>query len=125
MDRTALAVGVDSDSTAHAPDQKGEKMTDLEMTRLCAEAMGLEIGPDWNQGYVMLGGYNGIVPSRYDPLQIDAQAFALVRKLGMSIGRYADDQWNAWMPMYPAQSEGLDLNRCIVECAAMLQAAKE
>ena len=46
-------------------------MTDLELTKLCAEAMGIEISP------VRHGDGDF---SLYDPLHDDAQAMALVKK---------------------------------------------
>jgi len=53
-------------------------MTDLEITRLCAEAMELPLGSEWDQeGKVMIGGYDGLPPNYYEPLTDDAQCMAL------------------------------------------------
>ena len=46
-------------------------LTDLEIVRLCAEAMGLT---SWQSG-----------EGRYDPLHDDAQAMELMKRLGLSI----------------------------------------
>ena len=54
-------------------------MTDLEITRLCAEAMGLGWQDDRTDGGITAqeGTYN----YKYDPLHDDAQAMALVKKM--------------------------------------------
>lgn len=99
-------------------------MTDLEMTKLCAQAMGYELDE--------LG--NAIINADfvlYDPLHDDAQSMALVKKLGMDcvvIG--GEKQW--WSvsvrinhPTFAViQSEHIDLNRAICECVAKMQKAK-
>lgn len=95
-------------------------MNDLEMVKLCAEAIGYEshsiYGPPINIGQAA---------TSYNPLHDDAQAMELVKKFGINIwsgpgswrvmgGTTGDegDTWNA------------DLNRAIVECVAKLQQAK-
>lgn len=98
-------------------------MRDLEMTKLCAEAMGkdaLEI----EQSLFL-----------YDPLHDDAQAMALVKKLNLIIGR-TPMQWAVTnKPMdwdLPIDCQAINqpwvysenLNRAIVECGAKIQAAK-
>ena len=103
-------------------------MTDLEMTKLCAEAMGLggkEVNNQWRlvmmmplESYVVL----------YDPLHDDAQAMALVEKFELWIDKHiAGDIWNAHViadtgPTHMGESE--NLNRAIVECVAKMQKEK-
>lgn len=109
-------------------------MDDLTITRLCAEAMGLELGPDWNQGYVMLGGHSGILPSKYDPLHDDAQAMALVKKFHLElywIGAEDEDsdEWlvspsTVKLSNCGSDIKNSDLNRAICECVAKIQASK-
>lgn len=106
-------------------------MTDLEMTRLCAEAMGyvedVEASPlflgiairddelgDWYQ---------------YDPLHDDAQAMALVKKMNaFGFGFAANDSYEyRWFCMSSQgdvyESVSADLNRAIVECVAKMHKA--
>lgn len=89
-------------------------MTDLEMTRLCAEAM--ELTP--------LDRCDEFGDDQYDPLTDDAQAMALVKRFGLDITRNGptpeDVAWfvdcgsiYAWEP---------NLNRAIVTCVAQMQA---
>lgn len=93
-------------------------MTDLEMTKLCAEAIGKSFsifGPGANiqggyeeSGYVILTADDG----PYDPLYDDAQAMALVKKFPI-------DCLNAM-----CREGSKDFNRAIVECVAKMQIAK-
>lgn len=105
-------------------------MTDLEMTKLCAVAMGWQV-------------YNRLVESKlwviapdtppemgeaYDPLHDDAQAMALVKKFALHLYKSSDlGDWIVEEPRYAVScgmyAEG-DLNRAIVECVAKLQAGK-
>ena len=107
-------------------------MTDLEMTRLCAEAMGYEIdySPDngggvGNTGFDMDGAavldwHNGV---KFNPLHNDAQAMALVKKMGLSIRN--PDLWEVWKPLHKtAYGDNADINRAIVECVAKMQQSK-
>ena len=102
-------------------------MTDLEITRLCAEAMGLEIvsTQDSREIWIRLG--NGPVACLYCPLQDDAQAMALVKRFEMFIKPVANKEW--WVSQCAPEHEvatglGSDLNRAICECAANRQDAK-
>ena len=60
-------------------------MTDLEMTKLCAEAMGLELFqvPEYGDVLFIVGDQceYGNVP--YEPLEDDAQAMALVKRFNL------------------------------------------
>jgi hypothetical protein len=109
-------------------------MTDLEMTKLCAEAIGVE----WCA--VPLDGTSGLAcyldPSMkskalqariYDPLHNDAQAMALVKKLRLHINSFhgaallEKERW--WEVEHNDGKQATiakhaDLNRAIVECVA-------
>ena len=108
-------------------------MTDLEITRLCAEAMG------YHQRKITDGGAKvWIIPHHpdpqcapsavvYDPLHDDAQAMALVKKCGLNLttSTINDDTELLWCADDEAVfSENTDLNRAICECVAKMQAAK-
>lgn len=126
-------------------------MTDIEMTKLCALAMGWKhlgaVGveppkrgePDpkglWcmsggNDWWMNPDGYNVCAPCSGipDPLQDSAHALALVKRLGLTIDPQEDVApftWRVVVALYgdwnkQIYSEGQDLNRAIVECAAKL-----
>lgn len=103
-------------------------LTDLEMTKLCAEAMELNftLGSD---GYVWV--VDEDVPggmSLYYPLRMDAQAFALVKRFEIVIQwpmifggvKLAGAKFTVGASTYLASAES-DLNRAIVECVAKMQ----
>lgn len=104
-------------------------MTDLEITRLCAEAMGLEFKVArelWcDDAPLAIWTKDG----EYRPLHDDAQAMALVKKFGIGIdqGKPGADLSAAALfsdgQMFTAVNE--DLNRAICECVAKLQITKE
>ena len=110
-------------------------MTDLEMTKLCAKAMG--ITHEWDSESVFLGIGHGHMPSvRYDPLHNDAQAMALVKKFGMHLQvsegvlpLYAGTlpEINCWSVIATddAGADNADLNRAIVETVAMMPQIKQ
>jgi len=100
-------------------------MTDLKITELCAEAMGIYMT---DTGYVLIGR----IPNHpYDPLHNDTQAMALVKKMALHI--VPDDVcWNVSIPDSGITqgdefkwSESEDLNRAICECVAKMQLAKK
>lgn len=87
-----------------------EKMDDLTMTRLCAEALGVANEYPWN------------------PLVDDAQVMAMVKKFGLWISK--TNVWRCVEPTGFNQPDGIEitnnnLNRAIVECVAKMQQAKE
>jgi len=84
-------------------------MTDLEITKLCAEAMGL----DEKTLQVLESGWTG---RGFDPLHDDTQAMALVKKLRLNC--YYDGMWCSG----PYLND--DLNRVICCHAAKIQAGK-
>ena len=101
-------------------------MTDLEMTRLCAEAM----GNPWLEWFreVGMSDLGKIGPQNmpfFDPFHDDAQAMALVKWFGMEMSRAQTGEW--FVRHFLCGSEAIintDLNRAIVECVAKMQAAK-
>lgn len=97
-------------------------MTDLEMTRLCAEAMGLTIE---QQGYETRAIKVREHWPAYDPLRDDAQAMALVKKFGLSVERSSPaDKTFAWsVELNDESAHSDDLNRAIVECVAKMREA--
>ena len=105
-------------------------MTDLEMTRLCAEAIEIT---GWLTGDdPMVTNAEGEFIEPYDPLYNDAQAMALVKNMALLIGNadYMEGSpgliWIVSAPLLRDQTEcsNPDLNRAIVECVAKLQKAK-
>lgn len=112
-------------------------MTDLEITKLCAEAMGLS--HEWDDFCVWLkvdGFELGCEPrfrtkrgqlfdwvKRYDPLSNDAQAVSLMRRFRLGIEpNQSNNDWLAWEEATGPQFMGSgDLNRAICECVAKVQ----
>ena len=102
-------------------------MTDLEITKLCAEAMGLPFRTAQDgTGHVLP--LDTALWRRFDPLHDDSQAMALVKKFRLCIdGNESDDtEWLVeWWPEGAVMSEsaGLneDLNRAICECVANMR----
>lgn len=95
-------------------------MTDLDITRLCAEAMQLHhiVTPDKyvkGDSYVLLQdeGEWGIGP--YDPLHDDAQAMALVKA-------FPGQTLRAMTIELEREPSARNFNRAICECVAKLQA---
>ena len=106
-------------------------MTDLELTKLCAEAVGITGHPviescemwtpeGWEKnkdGLVTHSGPNQI----YNPLHDDAQAMALVKKFQLDIEAPFEGQPH-WVVVHEDGGGGNpDLSRAIVECVAQIQ----
>ena len=97
-------------------------MTDLEITKLCAEAMGLDtkfLAPRFSwQEY-------------YDPLHDDEAALALVKMFEIHINKVLNhgpmaNKWGTCMPQFDMPSiYNISLNRAICECVANMQKAKK
>ena len=95
-------------------------MTNLEITNLCAEAMGRDVK-------LREGRYYGVTLVCYDPLHDDAQAMVLVKKFGLTCiyelgqGRVS---WNVqhWRD---GIARDADLNRAICECVAKMELARK
>lgn len=114
--------------------------SDLELTKACAEAMGLHLLPAYAENDIRYrpgGEWNGLMAhigerpclfiesGAYSPLHNDAQAMALVKKFSLLVqpddapagkwrvhGYIRDDEW--------VQGSDKDLNRAICECVAKL-----
>ena len=107
-------------------------MTDLEMTKLCAMAMGLRIVyPDQADLPLCVESAKGA--GVYFPLHDDVQAMALVKKLRLAIETIEIGAWCVWnneqctMHSMDEYAEGFNenLNRAIVECVAKMQEARQ
>jgi len=98
-------------------------MTDLEITKLCAEAMGF----DEHTLQVLEAGWTG---RSYDPLHDDEQAMALAKRFNINVtGDSFDGGETIWWSanIYPSQSQRFpgdggseDQNRAICECVAKM-----
>lgn len=93
-------------------------MTDIEIVKACASAMGLDVR-DTSDGLIIFvsGHATGKI---YTPLTDDAQAMALVKRWRLDIAFTGE-----WMVMTDSRNKvrGDDLNRCICECVANLSRA--
>jgi hypothetical protein len=105
-------------------------MTDLEMTKKCAEAMGYRIDPETDNrarlrdtdGNVVMGIGEGWIVQRFDPLNNDEQAMALVKRFHLSIGKsFSTIPFRWWADHPDSTAVDKDLNRAIVECIAALK----
>ena len=116
-------------------------MTDLEITKLCAEAMGLR--QVWQPTYCLSPSAIGILRDgisketyererdlaydSYDPLHDDAQAMALVKKFHLQVDktlRTPNDPYGQWIVSKTdkfVSEPTSDLNRAICECVAKMQ----
>ncbi len=109
-------------------------MTDLEMTKLCAEAMGYRIciHAGFTSRIGVYAAADGDFLKEYDPLTNDAQAMALVKKFRLRVepGHLNKDRWlvskgETIGDITQSLVDSLDLNRAIAECVARMQKAKE
>lgn len=83
-------------------------MTDLEITKLCAEAMG--VNPTTAERCPICSGTHGAM--LYDPLHDDAQAMALMKKFRL------------WIDLDAVDAHKGDLNRVICEYVAQMQKSR-
>src|SRR5882757_2839988 len=94
-----------------------EGVSDLEMVKACAEAMGLRLKLDDCGSYYDEEGSVRV----YWPLGKDAQAMALVKRFKLrSICVNGSDNWSVSRGFLESAMNP-DLNRAIVECVAKLQ----
>ena len=110
-------------------------MTDLEITRLCAEAMELKqhLYPLADL-YKEATNISALCSSNYfdypdeglfyDPINDDAQAMALVKKFKLWIEQWEDGTCSVFGKRKMMDADSSDLNRAICECVAKMQAAK-
>ena len=102
-------------------------MTDLEITKACAEMIGYPeyVNPDGRATkpvppriLVLLMDQNA-TPELYDPLHDDAQCFALVKKFNLMLLWLEPQQ--LWSINFGV-TRNQDLNRAICECVAKMHA---
>ena len=109
-------------------------MTDFEMTKLCAEAMGYdveELSQPLEPAAVLIEGVLIYQPLNNDS-RGDAQAMALVKKLGLRIDEAPEEPGGQWTVVKwhwdtnedTATASDTDLNRAIVACVANMQKEK-
>jgi hypothetical protein len=101
-------------------------MTDLEITRLCAEARGEKIRDDLS--YLLY--WHNSQWERYDPLHDDAQLKTLIEHLHLEL-RPVNDGWQVVASQtvrFPdrriSYMHGTDLSRTVCLCVAKMQEAK-
>lgn len=113
----------------------GTAMTDLEMTKLCAVAMGWRPAGTRKDFDIVkaipVEQFPGAPHYQYAPLKDDSSAMALVKKFGLVIE--PDGDWGvSWINT--SRVSGLksvtvrfaaDLNRAICECVAKMQEQKD
>ena len=104
-------------------------MTDLEITKLCAEAMGYQLSYEWHFHFppgISVGTGKGDL-ERYNPLHDDVQCMALVKRLGLNVEWIPESAHMRarWLvsTRYASAAE-TDLNRAVCSCVAQMQAAK-
>jgi len=104
-------------------------MTDLEITKLCAEAIGIpfdlvrcaRLKDAKDTSFVRY--VNGPL---YDPLHNDAQAMALVKKFGLGISKQDWSDGRYWVVIVGDEisADQSNLNRAICECVAKMEKSK-
>ena len=106
-------------------------MTDLEITKLCAEAMAYRCtGGSCSEPAVRveipveLSGQGHYREFAFDPLHDDAQCMELFKKFISRCGKRETGYW--WVEDHFGNAAGMhkDLNRAICECCARMQLAK-
>ena len=104
-------------------------MTDLEIKKLCAQAIGFASIRESVTNPVSIGvkaadWHEQDSHQRYNPLHDDAQVMALVKEFDIQIEGWSGDRsvyiLNA---AHFVSTDKDDLNRAIVECVAKMQAA--
>lgn len=96
-------------------------MTDAEITRLCAEAMGIRL---WHEGGNQI--MSGLVSTgkKYDPLHDDVQAMALVKQFRPQIDWSAGEKVWVSMGKHFVSARPDELSHAICECVAKMQKSK-
>jgi hypothetical protein len=104
-------------------------MDDLEITQLCAAAMGFEtrVDRDRNGHYVM-----ALAPGQHEyftwqPLLDNTQCFNLIKRFHLNIGQLSVG-CKVFAPFIPGrqiyEADDYDLNRAVCKCVAAMQASK-
>jgi len=129
-------------------------MTDLEMTKLCAEALGwkhlgavgLTFRPENEKGLWCMSGANDWWQSPHgdyvcnpctaavpDPLHDDAQVMTLIKTFKLQISAHPTENGTIWLAAFQFSAisnyhgfhtENANLNYAITECVAKFQKAK-
>lgn len=105
-----------------------ETLSDLELTKLCAEAMGYMVREQRYDSLpvpkdaVCVGadGFRGDFV--FNPLHDDRDAMKLLKRFRPHVN--ANEQGSWWVLVRNAEAKGPDLNRAIVECIAYMQRSK-
>ena len=97
-----------------------EEMNDLEITKLCAEAMELKDARFSSADRII----SDLGINVYNPLHDDAQAMALVKKFGVTIERF-HETWHVWPQDADFTVISESLNSAVCECVVKMQAAKK
>ena len=99
-------------------------MNDLELTKLCAEAMGEEIHRVDDEGLLWTRDDPRIAWYVYRPLHDDTQAMALVKKFGLYIWGKRRDIWGVTdNDPGTCSAANTNLNYAICECVAKMKIA--
>ena len=106
-------------------------MSDLEMIRICAEAMGFSVvkGDGRYKNGFAIATEDGDPVTNYDPLAHDTQAMAMVKKFGLVLE--PDGEWAAtWInrsreigKRSVTVRHSPTVNRAIVECVVKMHSA--
>jgi hypothetical protein len=96
-------------------------MTDLEMTKLCAEAMDIQVVAD--ESGTLWGAIDRWRETPYDPLHDDAQAMALVKKFRLSLTAEHQGGWIVNRNTDEIEVRNQWANRAVVEWVAKMQKA--
>ena len=111
-------------------------MTDLEITKACAEAMGfvvvamidgaVRLSPKCPYAVGVRIAEGKKAPRWYSPLHDDAKAMALVKKFQLDIIRGKDEHGtdNVLVSSRKSHAYNSNLNRAICECVAKMQEKK-
>jgi hypothetical protein len=98
-------------------------MTDIEMTKLCADAMGITVVFAAGRWYI-----NSYWEDCYGPLDLDDQAMELLKRFKLHSFTNMDGDREIWVCLNDTNNSHFgnapDLNRAIVECVAKMQACK-
>jgi hypothetical protein len=96
-------------------------MDDLEITRRCAEAMGIEVFVDAFGDLCVENGDIGADNYFYSPLTDDAQCFALVKKFRLLVDGGNAGAWCVHSDVVGSGKINENLNRAICECVANMK----
>lgn len=99
-------------------------MTDLEITKACAEAVGYEVLPTKIKNYcrVRIQYPSSHHDVSYEPFSDGAQCFDLMKKFGLHAIWFIGSRGAIWSVTYPRThpTASSSLNRAICECVAHL-----